>query len=105
MSQNPIIDPKQTIIVITVEGKDYPLDCSEFTAREVGVLKRIGHLRGPSDMAEALKAVDLEAVAALAIIAMQRAGKNVNPEALLDAKLGEIKISLPEAEADPTPAS
>ena len=105
MSESPIIiDPNNVTIAIEVEGATYLLDCSEFTAREVGILKRDGHIRGAMDIPQALQAGDLEAVAALAMIAMLRAGKQVNFDALLDAKAGVIKITLPE-EKDPTQAT
>lgn len=96
---------QQTTLVVTVNGEDYVLDCSEFTGRECGVLKRIGHIRGISELPEAITAGDLEVVAALAVIAAKRAGIIINPETLLDGQIGNIKIALPESEDPPTPAA
>lgn len=98
-----------TIITFTVEGEDYDLDCSEFTARECGILKRVGHIRGVMDIPSALDVLDLEAIVAMAVIAMKRVGVNANAEKLLDAESGDISIKLPDSEEpdgkeDPTKA-
>lgn len=93
--------PEISTVIITVEKEDYTLDVTEFTPRECGVLKRVGHVAGVAALAEALPAGDLEAIVALAIIAAKRAGVTLDPEALLDGKLGTIKFTVPEEKIDP----
>ena len=94
-----------TVITITVEDEDYPLDVSEFTARECGQLKSIGHIRGVLEIGDALQAGDLETVAALAVIAMQRAGKAVNPASILNMDFGKVLVHIPDDDSDPTEAA
>ena len=94
-----------TKIIITVEDNDYTLDINEFTGRECGLLKTIGHIKGMLAIPEALQAGDLEAVTALAVIAMQRAGKSVNPQKLMNADMGSIMVKLPDDDSDPTEAA
>lgn len=96
-----------TVIVITVEGKEYPLDCSEFTGREASQLKNLGRIDGIAEIPKAIKALDLEAISVMAAISMVRAGINIPIEVLveklLDAKMGEIKIDIPAGETEPRP--
>lgn len=99
MSKEP--DQPDTTIKVTVEGVEYPLDLSEMTGREVGVLKRVGHIKGVGDLPEALQAGDLEVVVAVAVIAMSRAGVTADAERLLDAKMGVIRIDAGEGDAVP----
>lgn len=94
----------QSVIIMTIDGQDYTLDCMEFTARECGLLKRIGHIAGVAAIPAAIEALDLEAIVALAVIAMKRAGIIANPEELLDGEVGIIKLKFPESEDPPTPA-
>ena len=89
-------------IVLIVEGQEYPLTWSEFTPRESGMLKSIGHIGGIADIPQALKSGDLEAVVALAAIAMRRAGVYVDIEKLLDGKLGKIVMKI--SDENPTKA-
>lgn len=96
--------PEITTVNITVEGEDYVLDCTEFTAREVGVIKRIGNVKGLLDVGPALESGDLELIVALAIIAAKRAGVTLDPEALLDGKAGVVKLSIPTPEGGDPPA-
>lgn len=96
-------DKQDATIVVRVEGVEYPLDLSEMTGREVGVLKRVGHLRGVVDLIEALQYADQEAIVAVAVIAMSRAGVTADPERLLDAKMGTIKIDAGTSESDAGP--
>ncbi len=96
--------PVMTILV-TVKKDEYPLDITEFTARECGVLKQIGHLRGINDIPAAIQAVDLEAIVALAVIAANRAGVAVNPDELLDGKAGIVRLNIATEDADPSPSA
>lgn len=92
--------PQGTTVVLTVEDVDYPLDIAEFTGRECGVIKSVGHVKGVNEIPDALDAGDLEVIVALAVVAMRRAGVRVNPETLLDGKAGTIKIGLAETEEE-----
>ncbi len=85
-------------IIIEYEGEKYPLNIAEFTGRECSVLKSVGHIHGVGEIPQALIAGDLEAVVALAVIAMKRAGVVVNPDELLDAEVGVIRINIPDDE-------
>lgn len=99
MSQSP---DKDRVLVITVEDVKYTLDCNQFTPRECGLIKRIGNVRGVAEIPQALVAGDMELVVALAVVAAKRAGKILNPEALMDGEGGLILVNIP-SETDDNP--
>ena len=88
-------------VIIKVDGMAYYLDAADLTPRETGVLKRVGHIGGIAELPAALKSGDLEVVAALAGIAMARAGHEPNYERLLDLPLGMFDIEFPEGDEAP----
>jgi len=103
MTEKAIYNEKElSTIVITYDGVEYPLDITEFTARETGILKRVGHIAGPGALQEALNAMDMEAIVAMTVIAIQRTGAIVDPTSLLDEKMGDgkIHIQLPKSESE-----
>lgn len=85
-----------TRVVVTVDGVDHALDIGNLTGRESGVLKRVGKIKGVLEVADALRAGDMEVVVALAVIAMQRSGINADPERLLDMPHTMFRITIPE---------
>lgn len=90
-----------TTVNIEVDGIEYALDIKNLSGRETGVLKRIAHLKGINDIPEALQSGDLEAIAALAGIAMARSGIAPDYEKLLDLPVGMITVKLPEGDDTP----
>ena len=93
-----------TTIIITVDGMEYPLDIQNLTGKEVGIIKRIGHVNGINAVPDALEAGDLELIAALAGIAIARTGANVIYDKLLDMPIGMINVKLPDdSESSDTP--
>lgn len=96
------MDNKDTTIIIEIDGMQHVLDIANLTARETGVLKRIGHLKGTRDIPDALNNADLEAIVAMAGIAMTRSGvKDVDYEKLLDVPINKIRVMLPGADEAP----
>ena len=94
---------KNLVLQISVGEDVYDLNF-EFTARECGRVKRIAHIKGLGEIATALEAGDLEVCVALAVVAMERAKRHVNVDDLLDAKMGNIRVDIPdvkEVEIDP----
>lgn len=100
MSARQVDKPAGSVLTITVEGVAYDLDLAEFSGRETGILKRVGMIRGVSEVPEALRAGDLEVVVALAVIAARRAGVTIDADRLLDAKMGVVTVSVEGEEAD-----
>lgn len=92
---------KDTTINIEVDGVEYALDVKNLSGRETGVLKRVAHLKGINDIPDALTSGDLEAVAALAGIAMTRCGITPDYDKLLDLPVGMITVKLPEGDDNP----
>jgi hypothetical protein len=98
------MDKPKAEIKLTVDGMEFSIDILDLTGREVGTLKRIGHLRGINDLVPALENADTEAIAVLAGIAMERSGnKTVNYDYLLDLPLGKIKAEVLEPESSGNP--
>ena len=89
------------VITITVDGMEYPLDIGDLTGREYGVLREVAHIEGLSDIGVGIDKRNMEVVIALAGVAMQRAGIKVDFDRLLDMKIGDIKLDIPDV--DPTP--
>lgn len=70
---------------------DYPLPDTEFTGRELHFIKQHAGVRA-GEIEEALGAGDYDIILAIAAIAMQRAGRDVSMDALLDAPTGKIQV-------------
>ena len=77
---------------------DYDFDPS-FKNRELNRIKKITGIRG-GEIGEALAAGDTDLMVALAVLALERAGKMVDPEDFWNAEVGSI-IYLGEDEASP----
>jgi hypothetical protein len=97
------------VIRFRVDGVPYALEIDEkkgagsLTPREWGIVKRISRVL-PADMGDAAAGGDQELYAALAIVAMRRAGVDVDEDAILDGKYpmeieGEDDDAGPPAEA------
>lgn len=87
---------------IDVNGRKYDVPES-YTYRELGLIKRLSGVRA-GEISEALKAGDAEVVAALAIIAMRRAGEDVAEDDVLDMDVSAITFDDDGDDEDPTPA-
>jgi uncharacterized protein (DUF2336 family) len=91
-------------ITFRIDGVAYPLEIDEtkgansLSPREWGEIKRIAHVL-PAQLAEAIEGGDMELMAALAIVAMRRAGGQPDVDAILD---GRFPLEV-EAEADDDP--
>lgn len=96
-----------TILVLVVDGREYKIEISStsnigMTPREWGVMKRIASVPGPAAFMDALMAYDVEAVAALAIVAMRRAGQPVDEDKMLDGLYTlELRFDGADDAADP----
>lgn len=90
---------------VKVNGKPYEVPDS-FTFRELGLIKRLSGVRG-AELPGALRAGDMEAFAAIAIISIRRAGEEVDEDKFLDSDIDIIEyVSDPvEEPADPTGAA
>lgn len=85
---------------IEVKGKQYEIP-EKFTYREMGIIKRVSGCR-LGEINDAIDARDVEVYAALAIIAMRRAGEMVSEDDVLDLDFDEITfVSDEEDEASP----
>lgn len=88
-----------TKMIVVIDGMDYPIDIGDLTGKEVRLLKEHGHVLGIAVLGDAIMAGDLEALAALAGIAVLRSGGTPNWDKLQDMPTG--KIALKEWGADP----
>ena len=84
----------ETTVIFAVDGMEYVLDIANLTGRETGTLKRVGRLKGVSEIPDAMAAGDMEALAALVGIAMSRAGLKPDYEKLLDLPMGAVEAKL-----------
>ena len=78
---------------------DYPLPDTEFTGRELHLIKQHAGVRA-GEIEEALDAGDYDVILCVTMIAMQRAGRTVDMDALLDASTGKIQV-IAEDDAGP----
>jgi hypothetical protein len=90
---------------------ELPLDEFQFTGREWGWIRRWTGIR-PADVLDAMKGADAELLAALAVIALQRAGRVTREDApgmferFEDENFGSFTLSSDDAEVetlDPSP--
>lgn len=86
---------------IVIQGEAYPFP-DQLTGREFGLVKQATGLRA-GEIEEALDAGDVELVLTLAVIAMRRAGKEVDVEDLLDLPVGEGTIEIRDEEDEELP--
>lgn len=91
----------ETTVIFAVDGMEYVLDIANLTGRETGTLKRVGRLKGVSEIPDAMAAGDMEALAALVGIAMSRAGLKPDYEKLLDLPMGAVEAKLSEEKPSP----
>lgn len=68
---------------------EYELDVSYFTMRELHTVKRLSGVR-VGELEDALAAGDSDVIVALAVIALQRAGRQVVEDLIWDAPMGGI---------------
>jgi uncharacterized protein (DUF2336 family) len=93
-------------IAFRIDGVAYPLEIDEtkgansLSPREWGEIKRIAHVL-PAQLAEAIEGGDMELMAALAIVAMRRAGGQPDVDAILDGRF-PLEVEA-DAEADDDP--
>lgn len=77
----------------------YDFDASYFTMRELHVIKRIAGVRA-GELDDALAASDSDVIVAIAVIALTRAGVQVNEDAIWDAPAGTVLFVGDEAEVE-----
>ncbi len=91
------------VLTISVDGREYGYEINQtdigmgLTPREWGVLKRLAKIPGPASFVEGIGALDLELIAALAVVLMTRAGQPVDEGLMFD---GKYKLELRFDEAD-----
>lgn len=81
---------------------EWPLADFYFTNRELHRIKQISGLRA-GELIEALDANDSAAYVGVAVVALERAGKNIDPDEFWDAPVGSISLNLEEADVDAVP--
>lgn len=95
----------KTKISMVVDGVEYPLDIYNMTGREIGTLKRVGHVLGFDDIATAMTHQDTQVLCALAGIAIERTGVVPDYDKLLDMPMGMVQMKIEDVEeksdADP----
>src|SRR5262245_29847989 len=79
---------------------EYPFNVDTLTNRELHTIKQLAGVRA-NEIEEAAEAGDNDLIVAFAIIALQRAGLKVDPDAIWEADVG--KITFQSEEADPLP--
>lgn len=79
---------------------EYPFEAN-YTMRELHTIKRLADVRA-GELMDALEAGDSDIVVAAAVIALQRAGKTPDEEAIWDADMGAIQLVAGEETTDPT---
>lgn len=95
------------MIFFGIDGKEYGLaDLNHFTGRELSTIKSLSGVRA-GELSGGLKAGDSDLCVALLCIAMKRAGKEPNVDAILDRDFGDLTVRAvddePEAEVDAGP--
>jgi hypothetical protein len=88
--------PKLIIEKLPPYDGSYPLDVGAFTGRELHTIKQISGVRA-GELADAFEAADYDLVVAFTVIVLQRAGKTVNPDDILDAEIGSITVEMDDA--------
>jgi len=88
--------PKLIIEKLPPYDGSYPLDVGAFTGRELHTIKQISGVRA-GELASAFEAADYDLVVAFTVIVLQRAGKTVNPDDILDAEIGSITVEMDDA--------
>ena len=80
----------------------YEIEFDTFTNRELHTIKTLAGVRA-GELEEAADAGDTDLVVAFAVIALQRAGLKVDPEAIWNADVGQITLVDEEASEIPPP--
>ena len=80
----------------------YEIEFDTFTNRELHTIKTLAGVRA-GELEEAADAGDTDLVVAFAVIALQRAGLKVDPEAIWNADVGQITLVDEEVEQLPPP--
>jgi hypothetical protein len=78
---------------------EYDLDVAAFTGRELHTIKEISGVRG-AELQDAFAAGDYDLVVAFTVIVLQRAGKIVNPDEIMDAEVGSITIATEDVDEE-----
>lgn len=86
---------------IVVDGRAYDTPQS-FKLRELSTFKRISGIEA-GQMEEALERGDIDAIVALTVISMHRAGNKVDPEWVYELDLDQLQIEGDEPSEAPTP--
>lgn len=78
---------------------EYEIDLGRFTNAELRLIKRESGVRA-GEIEEAFRAMDNDLLVCFGIIALQRAGRLVDQEALWEADAGNISLDLSDLEED-----
>jgi hypothetical protein len=81
---------------------EYDMDYSTITNREFHTIKRISGVRA-GEVDAALNAGDNDVIVAFTVIALQRAGHNVQEDAIWDAPVGRVSVINEKAEEPERP--
>lgn len=87
------MEDKITIRGVPPYDGEYPIDFEALTMGDAHVLKRIAGVR-LAELSDALGAGDADVVLAFAVIAMQRAGKDVDEAKLWKAPIDSISVEI-----------
>ena len=93
------------LITLTIDGREFPIEFKEgigigLTPREWGVMKRIAGISGAIELGQALRVLDVQCVAALALVALTRAGQPTDEDAMLDGRY-VLALRFEETPSDP----
>ena len=86
---------------VIVDGKTYAIPDS-FTYREMGTIKQISGVRA-GHIADALEHGDTDLIVAITVVAMRRAGHDVDADYIFDLDSSAIEIRADEPEVDDSP--
>lgn len=87
------MDDKIVIKGVPPYDGEYPIDFETLTMGELHTLKRVAGVR-VGEIGDALAAGDSDVVVAFALIAMQRAGKEVDEQAIWKATIDSISVEI-----------
>ena len=92
-----------TVVICKYDGMEYPIDLADLSGREMGVVKKYTDIRGLNQFRPAFRAGDLQLMAVLVGLAMERSGIKADYEKLLSIPNDQFDLR-DEEENDPTEA-
>ena len=92
-----------TVIICKYDGMEYPIDLADLSGREMGIVKRHTDIRGLNQFRPAFRAGDLQLMAVLVGLAMERSGIKADYEKLLSIPNDQFDLADEDTD-DPTEA-